>query len=153
NASSAILLWARKAGRVSIKVRAALQENLPQYDWSRVEIYPDNSKQVFAPLQRQKMMIIDKTLPKLNGHYSCKAYLNWLFFETTPLNLDVVRQELEKAVGKPIAGKKRSSSSSRKNGPGCMGSIGRMKGRCRAELVGFLTGAFVPPDDTIGIYT
>ncbi|MBY0460007.1 MAG: hypothetical protein K2V38_22050, partial [Gemmataceae bacterium] len=64
NASTKFFGWAQTwltidaALRLAEEIRATLQRELPQCDWGKVEIYPANAPQVFAPLRPDKTTII-----------------------------------------------------------------------------------------------
>src|SRR5262249_23157312 len=82
------------------EVRTALQQELPEYDFSRIEIYPSSSPQIFAPLRADKVTVIGTgVLGKVKKYrmerhdgrrrrayyqaHSCADYLNWIYFSDT----------------------------------------------------------------------
>jgi hypothetical protein len=85
------------AERIGEDIRKVLTQELPEYDFTRLEIYPSSSPQIFAPLRADKTTVIDSgVLEKVKRHkyevrngnksriyydaYSCAAYLNWIYF-------------------------------------------------------------------------
>jgi hypothetical protein len=160
------------AERIGEEVRNALQRELPEYDFSRLEIYPSSSPQIFAPLRADKITVINngvigkvKKYKLQNKHriyydtYSCAAYLNWIYFSDKPHNEQVFEQVLREAVArcpdKPAAEATpaaRKKPPMKKPSPGGMGSIGSLKGRCATALVRFWSELDVLDDDTIGKY-
>jgi hypothetical protein len=166
-----------QAEGVAEEVRSALQQELPEYDFSRMEIYPSSSPQIFAPLRADKIMVIGSgilgkvkkyRMEKYNGTkrrvyyeaHSCADYLNWIYFSDTQYNQEVFGQVLREAVARcpdkpaaeaqPAAAKK--TPKKKHPSPGGMGSIGSLKGRCASALVRFWSELDVPKDDTIGKY-
>jgi len=164
-----------QAEGVAEEVRNVLQQELPEYDFSRMEIYPSSSPQIFAPLRADKITVIGSgVLGKVNKYrmenahgrkrrvyyeaHSCSAYLNWIYFSDTQYQKGDFENVLREAVArcpdkqateaKPVAEKKPKKKSS----PGSMGSIGSLKGRCASALVRFWSEMDVPEDDTIGKY-
>src|SRR5262249_14652615 len=165
------------AERVAEEVRRALQEELPAYDFSRMEIYPSSSPQIFAPLRADKITVIGSGVPRKVNKYrmekyhgkrrrqyyeahSCAAYLNWIYFSDTQYNEEVFGQVLREAVArcpdKPAAeakpAPKKMAAKKNPTSPGGMGSIGSLKGRCASSLVRFWSELDVPEDDTVGKY-
>jgi hypothetical protein len=165
------------AERIGEQVRSALQQELPEYDFSGMEIYPSNSPQIFAPLRADKVTVIGSgvlgkvkkyQMEKFGGKrrrvyyetHSCAAYLNWVYFSDTQYDQQVFEQFLREAVArcpdkpatenKPAAEKK--TPRKKRTSPGGMGSIGSLKGRCASALVRFWSELDVPEDDTIGKY-
>jgi hypothetical protein len=164
------------AEKVGERVRQTLQEELPGYDFSRIEIYPSSSPQIFAPLRADKTTVvgggpvpmIDKyRLPKgSNGKrrrryyqaHSCAAYLDWVYFSDEDYDEPAFEKLLREAVArcpdrpaaepKPTPAKKKAKSTS----PGGMGDIGKLKGRCASDLVNFWSELNKPEDDTVGKY-
>jgi hypothetical protein len=166
-----------QAEGVAEEVRNALQHELPEYDFSRMEIYPSSSPQIFAPLRADKITVIGTgvlgkvkkyRMERYNGEkrrayyeaHSCADYLNWIYFSDTQYNEQVFEQVLREAVArcpdKPAAEAKPAAEkkATRKNqpSPGGMGSVGSLKGRCASALVRFWSELEVPEDDTIGKY-
>jgi hypothetical protein len=168
------IAWAERIGE---QVRSALQQELPEYDFSRMEIYPSNSPQIFAPLRADKSTVIGSgvlgkvkkyRMEKFGGKrrrvyyeaHSCAGYLNWVYFSDTQFNQQVFEQVLREAVArcpdkpateaKPAAEKK--APRKKRTTPGGMGGIGSLKGRCASALVRFWSELDVPEDDTIGKY-
>jgi hypothetical protein len=166
------------AERIGEKVRSVLQQELPEYDFSGIEIYPSSSPQIFAPLRADKITVIGGgvlgkvkkyRMEKRDGKkrrvyyetHSCADYLNWIYFSDTQYNQQVFEQVLREAVArcpdkpaaeaKPAAEKKRTPKKKHPS-PGGMGSIGSLKGRCASALVRFWSELDVPEDDTIGKY-
>jgi hypothetical protein len=164
------------AERTGEEVRATLQQELPEYDFSETEIFPSSSPQIFAPLRADKIMVIGngvvKTVerwrnPMENGRrkrryheaYSCADYLNWVYFSDTPFNPEVFERHLREAVARcpdtipaDEAPKNTKKGRRKKTGGTGMGSIGRLQGRCAQALVSFWSELDVPEDDTIGKY-
>jgi hypothetical protein len=167
-----------QAEGVAEKVRSALQQELPEYDFSWMEIFPSSSPQIFAPLRADKLTVIgtgvlgkvkkyrmEKDNGKKRRHYyeahSCADYLNWVSFSDTHYNEQVFEQVLRDAVArcpdkpageaKPATDRKRTPKKKQPS-PGGMGSIGTLKGRCASALVRFWSELDVPEDDTIGKY-
>jgi hypothetical protein len=167
-----------QAEGVAEEVRSALQHGLPEYDFSRMEIYPSSSPQIFAPLRADKITVIGSgvlgkvkkyRMEKYDGEkrrayyeaHSCADYLNWIYFSDTQYNEEVFGQVLRDAVArcpdKPAAEVKPASETKRtptkkRPSPGGMRSIGSLKGRCASALVRFWSELDVPEDDTIGKY-
>jgi hypothetical protein len=166
-----------QAEGVAEEVRSALQQELPEYDFSGMEIYPSSSPQIFAPLRADKITVIGSGLlgkvkkyrmeeddgKKRRAYYeahSCADYLNWIYFSDTQYNEGVFQQVLREAVArcpdkpateaKPAATKR--ATRNKPTSPGGMGSIGSLKGRCASALVRFWSELDVPEDDTIGKY-
>ena len=162
---------------VAEEVRSALQQELPEYDFSRMEIYPSSSPQIFAPLRADKITVIGSgvlgkvekyRMEKYNGTkrrlyyevHSCADYLNWIYFSDTQYNERVFEEVLREAVArcpdKPAAAPKpaaeKTTPKKKSPSPGGMGSIGSLKGRCASALVRFWSELDVPEDDTIGKY-
>jgi hypothetical protein len=163
---------------VAEEVRSVLQQELPEYDFSRLEIYPSTSPQIFAPLRADKITVIGSgvlgkvkkyRMEKYHGTkrrayyeaHSCADYLNWIYFSDTQYNQEVFEQVLREAVArcpdkpaaseaKPAAVKK--TARKKQPSPGGMGSIGSLKGWCASALVRFWSELDVPEDDTIGKY-
>jgi hypothetical protein len=163
---------------VAEEVRSVLQQELLEYDFSRMEIYPSSSPQIFAPLRADKITVIGHgvlgkvekyRMEKYNGTrrrvyyeaHSCADYLNWIYFSDTQYNERVFEQVLRDAVArcpdkpaaseaKPTAVKKTAKKKQASNGG--MGSIGSLKGRCASALVRFWSELDVPEEDTIGKY-
>jgi hypothetical protein len=147
------------------------------YDFSRMEIYPSSSPQIFAPLRADKLTVIgrgvlkkvkkyrmEKHLGKKRRTYyeahSCADYLNWICFGDTQYNEQVFEQVLREAVArcpdKPVTETKPAAQTKtakkKQTSPGGMGDIGKLKGRCASTLVRFWSELDVPKDDTIGKY-
>jgi hypothetical protein len=168
----------KQAEDVAEEVRSALQQELPEYDFSRVEIFPSSSPQIFAPLRADKITVIGSGVVKKVKKYrmekyqgkrrrqyydahSCAGYLNWVYFSDTQYNEQVFEQVLRDAVArcpdkpaaeaKPATDRKRTPKKKQPS-PGGMGSIGSLKGRCASALVRFWSELDVPEDDTIGKY-
>ena len=167
----------RQAEQVGERIRSALQQELPEYDFSRMEIFPSSSPQIFAPLRADKITVIGTgvlekvkkyRMEKYSGgkrrayyeRHSCAAYLNWIYFSDTQYDERVFEQVLREAVGrcpdnpalkvKPAAEKQ--TLRKKRTSPGGMGSIGSLKRRCASALVRFWSELDVPEDDTIGKY-
>jgi hypothetical protein len=165
------------AEKIGERVRTALQQELPEYDFGGIEIYPSSSPQIFAPLRADKLTVIgsgvlkkvkkyrmEKHLGKKRRTYyeaqSCADYLNWICFGDTQYNEQVFEQVLREAVArcpdipatetKPAVKKK--TPNEKQPSPGGMGDIGKLKGRCASALVRFWSELDVPKDDTIGKY-
>jgi hypothetical protein len=167
----------KQAEGVAEEVRSALQEELPEYDFSGMEIYPSSSPQIFAPLRADKITVIgtgvvgkvkkyrmekyhDEKRRVYYEAHSCADYLGCVYFSDTQYNEKVFEQALREAVArcpdkqaaevKPASKKKPA----RKKQPsqGGMGNIGSLKGRCASALVRFWSELDVPADDTIGKY-
>ena len=121
NASTKFFGWAWKwlpiedAIRLAEEIRAALARELPRHDWSKVEIYPSNSPQVFAPLRPDKSTIIGSGPVQNVERYrydvvsgkrrratcqvlSVAQYLNWVHFEQTPPDRKALEQALRAGV-------------------------------------------------------
>ena len=153
-------------------LRQALREELPEYNFDALEIFPSNSPQIVAPLRADKITVIGTgVLGKATkyrmvnkrrsyyGTYSCAAYLNWIYFSDTQYNQEEFEKVLREAVTrcpdkpagetKPAAEKK---TPKKRVVSGGMGSIGKLKGRCASALVRFWSEMDVPEDDTIGKY-
>jgi hypothetical protein len=96
-------------------LREVLCQNLPEYDFSKIEIFPSNSPQIFAPLRADKTMIIgDGAVKKVKRYrmvkehrkrrrqyyeaYSCADYLNWVCFSNQPYNSEAFEKHLREAV-------------------------------------------------------
>jgi hypothetical protein len=167
-----------QAEGVAEEVRNALQHELPEYDFSRMEIYPSSSPQIFAPLRADKITVIGTgvlrkvkkyRMEKYNGKkrrayyeaHSCADYLTWIYFSDTQYNEQVFEQVLREAVArcpdKPAAeakpaAERRQPAKKQRPPSGGMGSIGSLKGRCASALVRFWSELDVPEDDTIGKY-
>jgi hypothetical protein len=166
-----------QAEGVAEEVRSVLQQELPEYDFSRMEIYPSSSPQIFAPLRADKITVIGSgvlgkvkkyRMEKYNGGkrrqyyeaHSCADYLNWIYFSDTQYNQEVFGQALREAVArcpdKPAAEVKPASEKKptrkKQPSPGGMGSVGSFKGRCASALVRFWSELDMPADDTIGKY-
>ena len=163
------------AERIGEQVRSTLQSQLPEYDFSRLEIFPC-SPQIFAPLRADKITVIGSgvvpkvaryRLPKKNGRrkreyyqaYSCADYLNWIYFGDTQYDEHIFERHLREAVArcpdKPAEESKPTKvkvKTRKKPSAGGMGSIGNLKGRCASALVRFWTEMDVPEDDTVGKY-
>jgi hypothetical protein len=163
---------------VAEEVRSVLQQELPEYDFSRMEIYPSSSPQIFAPLRADKITVVGSgvlgkvkkyRMEKYDGKkrrsyyeaHSCADYLNWIYLSDTQYNEQVFEQVLREAVArcpdkpaasemKPAAEKK--TPKKKQPSPGGMGGIGSLKGRCASALVRFWSELDVPEDDTIGKY-
>jgi hypothetical protein len=92
-----------QAKGVAEEVRSALQQELPEYDFGRMEIYPSSSPQIFAPLRADKITVIGTgalgkvkkyRMEKYDGGrrrqyyaaHSCADYLNWIYFSATQYN-------------------------------------------------------------------
>jgi hypothetical protein len=159
------------------KIRAVLQERLPEYDFSKLEIFPSTCPQVFAPLRADKIMVIGdgkvgkvkrKRYERIGGGkrkyipyeaVSCAQYLNWVCFSDKPYNSDVFDKCLRESVANlpdgvaetPSPEKRPSQKKSKSTGQG-MGSIGKLKGCCASTLVKFWSEEVRPEDDTIGKY-
>jgi hypothetical protein len=167
----------RLAEQVAEGVRSALRQELPEYDFSRMEIYPSSSPQIFAPLRADKITVIGTgALGKVNKYrmeecggkkrrayyeaHSCAAYLDWIYFANTQYDQQVFEQVLREAVArcpdKPATGAKpaaeKKTAKKKRPSPGGMGSVGSLKGRCASALVRFWSELDVPEDDTIGKY-
>jgi hypothetical protein len=167
----------RLAEQVAEGVRSALRQELPEYDFSHVEIYPSSSPQIFAPLRADKVTVVGTgalgkvkkyRMEQLGGKkrrayyeaHSCAAYLNWIYYSRTQYNRQVFEQVLREAVArcpdksateaKPTTEKK--SPRKKRTSPGAMGSIDSLKGRCASALVRFWSELDVPEDDTVGKY-
>jgi hypothetical protein len=164
------------AEQVGEQVRKVLQEELPQYEFDRLEIYPSNSPQVFAPLRADKVTVIDDgilgkvkkyRMEQVNGKrrrqyydaHSCADFLNWIYFSDThyyqPAFETVLREAVARCPDNPAEAVKPRPSKQRsrtKVVSGGMGDIGSLKGRCASTLVRFWSELDVPADDTIGKY-
>jgi hypothetical protein len=159
------------------EVRSALQQELPEYDFSGIEIYRSSSPQIFAPLRADKVTVIGSgvlgkvkkyRMEKYDGKkrrqyyeaHSCADYLNWIYFSDTQYNQQVFEQVLREAVARcpdkpPAEAKpapKKMATRKKRPSPGGMGSIGSLEGRCASALVRFWSELDVPEDDTIGKY-
>jgi hypothetical protein len=167
------IAWAEQVGE---RVRQTLQKELPQYDFSRLEIYPCNSPQVFAPLRADKVTVIGTgvlgkvkkyRMESYNGKrrrryynaYSCADFLNWIYFSDTQYDPQVFEAALREAAArcpdKPAAEVKQTPSKPRPKKQvvsGGMGDIGKLQGRCASTLVKFWSEMDVPEQDTIGKY-
>jgi hypothetical protein len=166
-----------QAEGVAEEVRSVLQQELPEYDFSRMELYPSSSPQIFAPLRADKITVIGSgilekvkkyRMEKYDGKkrrsyyeaHSCANYLNWILFSETQYNEEVFGQVLREAVARcpdkpPVEAKpapKKMATKKKQPSPGGMGSIGSLKGRCASALVRFWSELDVPEDDTIGKY-
>jgi hypothetical protein len=92
-----------QAEAVAEEVRTVLQQELPEYAFSRMEIFPSSSPQIFAPLRADKITVIgsgilgkvtkyrmEKSGSKKQRVYyeahSCADYLNWIYFSDTQYN-------------------------------------------------------------------
>ena len=166
------------AEKTGERLRAVLQGELPQYDFSHTEIFPSSSPQIFAPLRADKIMVIGDgvvqkveryRMPMENGTrkrrnyeaYSCAAYLNWVYFSDSPFNAEVFERNLREAVARcpvtpatddaPQEEKRTGRKKKTSSGTG-MGSIGELRGRCAPVLVNFWSELEVPENDTIGKY-
>jgi hypothetical protein len=168
------IVWAEQIGE---QVRNVLQEELPQYEFDRLEIYPANSPQVFAPLRNDKITVIGHgilgkvkkyRMEQVNGKrrrqyynaHSCADYLNWVCFLDTQYDghafENVLREAVARCPDKPATEVKPRPSKQRpkkKETSGGMGDIGSLKGRCASTLVRFWSELDVPDEDTIGKYT
>jgi hypothetical protein len=167
----------KQAEGVAEEVRSVLQQELPEYDFSRMEIYPSSSPQIFAPLRADKITVTGTGVlgkvkkyrmeeysgKKQRAYYeapSCADYLNWIYFSDTQHNEKVFEQVLREAVArcpdKPASeakpAPKKMATRKKLPSPGGMGSIGSLKGRCASALVRFWSELDVPEDDTIGKY-
>jgi hypothetical protein len=104
-----------QADGVAEEVRSALQQELPEYDFSRMEIFPSSSPQIFAPLRADKITVTGSGLlgkvkkyrmeeysrKKSRVYYeahSCADYLNWIYFSDRQYNEGVFEQVLREAV-------------------------------------------------------
>jgi hypothetical protein len=155
------------------KVRATLQQELPEYDFSRLEIYPSNSPQILAPLRADKITVIGcgilgkvekYKMEKQNGKkrrvyyqtHSCAEYLNWIYFSDTQFDQHVFEQVLRSTVArcpdKPAKPTTKQKLKKKPTSPGGRGSIGSLKGRCASALVRFWSELEVPENDTVGKY-
>src|SRR5262249_7250959 len=93
--------------------RSALQQELTEYDFSRMEIFPSSSPQIFAPLRADKITVIGSgILGKIKKYrmeqydgkrrrqyydaHSCADYLNWIYFSDMQYNEGVFEQVLRK---------------------------------------------------------
>jgi hypothetical protein len=117
NASTKFFGWARTwlpiedAVRLAEEIRAVLARELPRYDWSRIEVYPANSPQVYAPLRPDKATIIGGGPVQMVARYryevvagkrrreSCQVpsvaqYVNWVYFEQTTPDVGSLKQAL-----------------------------------------------------------
>jgi hypothetical protein len=160
------------------KIRAVLQERLPEFDFSKLEIFPSTCPQVFAPLRADKIMVIGdgevgkvkrKAYERVGGGkrrykpymaVSCAQYLNWVCFSDKPYDSEIFEKRLRESVANlpdgsaNISAEKKDKPAKKKSkatGHG-MGSIGKLKGCCAATLVNFWTEEARPEDDTIGKY-
>jgi len=105
------------AEKTGEQVRAVLQQELPEYDFTHTEIFPSSSPQIFAPLRADKIMVVGTGVVKkveryrmpLEGGkrkrqpyktYSCADYLNWVCFSNTPFNPEVFEHHLREAVAR-----------------------------------------------------
>jgi hypothetical protein len=105
------------AETVAEEVRSVLQQELPEYDFGRTEIFPSSSPQIFAPLRADKITVIasgdlgkvkkyrmEKSGSKKQRVYyeahSCADYLNWIYFSDTQYNEGVFEQVLREAVAR-----------------------------------------------------
>jgi len=164
------------AEQIGEQVRKALQQDLPEYDFDRLEIFPSNSPQIFAPLRADKTTIINTgpvhkvqkyRMRKVNNgkrqrHYyqahSCADFINWIYFSDTQFDQvefeKVLREAVTRCPDKPAQEAKPVKKTTRKKAtlPGGMNSIGKLKGRCASALVRFWSELDVPEDDTIGKY-
>jgi hypothetical protein len=166
------LPWAE---RIAERVRQALREELPGYDFGRLEVFPSSCPQVFAPLRADKAMVIAGGVVNKVRRYrmvrvggkrsrryyespSCAAYLDWLFFSEEPYDAGAFEACLRESVARCPDGagaetrRERVKVRKKKSGAGGMGDIGRLKGRCAATLVNFWSELDVPEDDTLGKY-
>ncbi len=160
------------------EVRNAIQQELPEYDFSRMEIYPSRSPQIFAPLRADKITVTGNGIvgkvkkyrmeesqgKKRRAYYeahSCADYLNWIYFSDTQYQEtdfeNVLREAVARCPDKPASGpkpaaKKKKATRKKQPSPGGMGSIGSLKGRCASALVRFWSELDMPEDDTIGKY-
>jgi hypothetical protein len=163
------------AERAAERVRRVLAEELPGYDFGGLEVFPSSCPQVFAPLRADKAMVIAggplrrvrryrmvKSGGKRRREYyespSCAAYLDWVYFSEEPYDAQAFERCLRQAVARcpDVAGAEpprgRAKGRKNKSGPGGMGDIGRLKGRCAATLVNFWSELETPQDDTLGKY-
>src|SRR5262245_50148454 len=105
------------AERTGEEVRDTLQQELPEYDFFKTEIFPSSSPQIFAPLRADKIMVIgDGVVKKVerwrnpleNGRrkrryyeaYACADYLNWVCFSDPPFNPEGFERHLREAVAR-----------------------------------------------------
>jgi hypothetical protein len=162
---------------VAEEVRTVLQQELPEYDFSRMEIYPSSSPQIFAPLRADKITVIGSGVlgkvkkyrmenyrgKKRRAYYevhSCADYLNWIYLSDTQYDQSEFEKVLRQAVAccpdKPASeakpATKKMATKKKQPSPGGMGSIGSLKGRCASALVRFWCELDMPEDDTIGKY-
>ena len=121
NGSTKFFGWGRTwvpiedAVRIAKGIRAHLARELPRYDWSRIEIYPDNSPQVFAPLRPDKSTIIGggpvqnveryryEVVSGKRRRATCQVlsvaqYLNWVHFDQTPPDREALAKALQVGV-------------------------------------------------------
>jgi hypothetical protein len=166
------------AERAAERVRRVLREELPGYDFAGLEVFPSSCPQVFAPLRADKAMVIAggplrrvkryrmvRAGGKRRREYyespSCADYLDWLFFSEQSYDTQAFERCLREAVARcpDATGTERPEDTSgrpktrkKKSGPGGMGDIGRLKGRCAATLVNFWSELDVPEEDTLGKY-
>jgi hypothetical protein len=170
------LPWAERAAE---RVRRVLAEELPGHDFGGLEVFPSSCPQVFAPLRADKVMVIAGGVVKKVRRYrivraggkrqrayyespSCADYLNWVFFSGEPYDTGAFERCLREAVARcpdltptETPGERRKDGTKarkKKSGPGGMGNIGRLRGRCAATLVNFWSELDVPEDDTLGKY-
>jgi hypothetical protein len=151
---------------------------LPDHNFDGMEIFPSSSPQIFAPLRADKIMVIASGVVKKAKRYrmtrksgkkrreyfeapSCADYLNWVYFSDTPYNTDAFEQHLREAVARcpdvasneqPDEKPERRKTKKKKPSAGCMGDIGKLKGRCARTLINFWLELETPEDDTIGKY-
>ena len=166
-----------QAEGVGEEVRSTLQQELPEYDFSRMEVYPSSSPQIFAPLRADKITVIGGGVlgkvekyrmennrgKKRRAYYkthSCATYVNWIYFSDTQYGKDEFEKVLREAVarcpdkpaGEPKPAAEKKTAKKKPTSPGGIGGIGRLKGRCASALVRFWSELDVPEDDTIGKY-
>jgi len=164
------------AEQIGEQVRKALQQDLSEYDFDRLEIFPSNSPQIFAPLRADKTTIINTgpvhkiqkyRMRKVNNGkrqrdyyqaFSCADFINWIYFSDTQFDQvefeKVLREAVARCPDKPAAEVNPAKKTIKKKptSPGGMGSIGSLKGRCASALVRFWSEFAIPEDDTIGKY-
>src|SRR6478672_2837967 len=96
------------------KVRSALQQELPEYDFSRIELFPSSSPQIFATLRADKITVIGSgvlgkvaryRMEKRGGRkrriyyqaHSAAEYLNWVCFSSDQYHQQAFEDVLREA--------------------------------------------------------
>lgn len=158
------------ATHIGETIRATLQIELPEYDLSRLEIFPENSPQVFAPLRADKIMILGdgvvKKVRRWHGKaktrhyydaYSCAVFVNWVVFSKSVFDMATFEKVLREAVGRcpdtesitPLKPKCAKRATNVKTG---LGDTGKWKNCTARKLVDFWRQNEIPADDTIDIF-